>query len=304
MPRISFLLALLTLTSSSFAQVTVQSNGIATAAGPGIQGAPASPPTLYAPIVRLGQGQTQPIDSNALNPQVLSIDSLQPQTRQQGDTAAPATNNASTQAFNFGVARFDLNPFQSSGMNSGESLGEIARELRQHEKNLNAKSFTNADIQRLDQQTSGGIAGATAANNNWPANNGVITPQSNTGQGAVAAPAQGQPAPVPNGPFGPRPENSNPDSAQPSPADPPQAEAKPSAEHPYEMAQNNPANAGLPAQDQGNSSDSSQPQSSSNNANTSGALPKTASKLPLFGVLGLFSVSMGLFVRYQRAKAR
>jgi hypothetical protein len=33
-------------------------------------------------------------------------------------------------------------------------------------------------------------------------------------------------------------------------------------------------------------------------------LPSTASRLPLIGVAGLFSVTMGIFVRYQRAKAR
>jgi len=33
-------------------------------------------------------------------------------------------------------------------------------------------------------------------------------------------------------------------------------------------------------------------------------LPRTASRLPLVGVAGLFSVTMGIFVRYQRAKAR
>ena len=33
-------------------------------------------------------------------------------------------------------------------------------------------------------------------------------------------------------------------------------------------------------------------------------LPHTASKLPLVGVMGLFTICAGFFVRYQRAKAR
>jgi hypothetical protein len=73
---------------------------------------------------------------------------------------------------------------------------------------------------------------------------------------------------------------------------------KPSAGTPVEMAQNNSANAGIPQ-----SSDQTG-NSGSNAAAAPATLPKTASRLPLLGVLGLFSISMGLFVRYQREKTK
>jgi hypothetical protein len=293
MSRFSLFFAFLTLALASCAQVMVQSNGTAAAAGTGIQGAPVSPPTLFAPIIRLDQGQTEPIDASALNPRVLAIDSLQQQQQesqgQSGNGAAVATSRVRPQPFNFGVARYDLNQFAGPSADNGQSLGDLARQLKQRQQNVNAKSFTNADIQRIDQQTTGGVAGATAAgNNNWPDNNGVITPGGSNAPGSVGAPVQNQnQGQSPKSPFAPRSQNAEP--ANPSGA---------ASDRPYETAPNNSANAGIP-QPQAQSSAAANSNSGSDNS----SLPGTATRLPLIGVLGFFSVSMGLFVRYQRAKA-
>lgn len=218
----------------------------------------------------------------------------------QSQAVPPVTAPATTTEVvpvNLGVSSTSENPFLSNRNDgTGRPLGDIAREMKQQAQTANAKTFTNADIQKLDQQSSGGISGATTTNANatnteWPANNGVITPPpADNGQGAIAAPPSQTPSTTGNGPFSPGGNNSE-------SANPPQANVKPSAERPYEMAQNNPSNAGIP---QDNDAANSTPSSSS--ANNNAKLPKTASRLPLLGVLGFFSISMGLFVRYQRAK--
>jgi len=211
----------------------------------------------------------------------------------QSQAATTATPSATEVVpVNLGVASAE-NP--DGNDTSGRPLGDIAREMKQQAQTANAKTFTNADIQKLEQQNSGGITGATtnanATNTEWPANNGVITPPpADNGQGTIAAPPSQTPSTTGNGPFSPS--GSNNESTNP-----PQANAKPSADRPYEMAQNNPSNAGIP---QDNDAANSAPSSASENS--SAKLPKTASRLPLLGVLGFFSISMGLFVRYQRAK--
>lgn len=221
--------------------------------------------------------------------------------------AATATPSAS-EPVNLGVASVTENPFVSGRAEySGQPLGDIARDLKQKQQTMNAKTFTNADIDKLNGQQTGGIGGATTASNTnteWPTNNGVITPppSNSPGQGAIAAPTATTTSPSGNivhSPFGPRSENeSSPANSQMTPDNAPQA-AKPSAERSYEMAQNNPANAGIPqSQETGNASANT----SDNNQNAKAQLPKTASRLPLLGVLGFFSVTMGMFVRYQRSK--
>ncbi|HUN87397.1 MAG TPA: hypothetical protein VMU28_01320 [Terriglobales bacterium] len=194
-------------------------------------------------------------------------------------------------SFSFGAAQYSVNPFVSGGSeNPALSLGEIAREYKQKQQNVNAKSYTNTDIERLQGNTYG--AGAAAVkNDNWPSNNGVITPPPPP---AVAAPQQNQSttgtAPVAP-PVTPRPQN--PPSA-PTPQ-PQSFNQKPSPDHPVEMAQNTPADE--------SAQNAAQASQSNANANASqDTLPKTATRLPLLGVLGFFSVAMGLFVRHQRNK--
>ena len=303
------LTALLTLGAS--AQIAVN-GGVASVAPPPQQvqstaaelGIP-SVPAINTPFAHVGPEALPPADQEQMQAQT-------PAAENQNPAATSGRLNAqAAQPFNMGVATISTNPFES-GLNGtdGKSLGEIAREMKQKQQNANAKTFTNADIDKLNgTQGSGGISGAaTASNTNseWPANNGVITPGSANSQGAIAAPSSPAPSQG-NSPFAPRmPENTPSNTTPIPPANAPQANAKPSASQPYEMAQNNPANAGIP-QDNGQTSTAADQNAapadqSAGNAAQSRTLPKTASRLPLLGVLGFVSISMGLFVRYQRAK--
>ncbi|MGZ4814864.1 MAG: hypothetical protein ACXVZV_05625 [Terriglobales bacterium] len=271
-----------------------------------------SVPAINTPFAHVGpEGPPQPATdetqtSAPSQPAVVQIQNPAPVSVQIN----PAVSQPA-QPINLGVAIISENPFVTGPSNpSGKSLGEIARETKQKEQNTNAKRFTNADIEKMSgSQTSGGISGATTANTNgnneWPANNGVITPPpaNNQNQGAIAAPSTPAPNNQANSPFTPRTQNENtPANATPMPAEnAPQANEKPSPNRPYEMAQNNPASGGMPqSSETGNAAanPSNEPATAQN-----ARLPKTASRLPLLGVLGFVSVSMGLFVRYQRAKA-
>ena len=230
-----------------------------------------SVPAINTPVAHVGP---------AAAPPAVPGETSQPAVTPEAEITQPADIN---QPLNLGVGAVDVNPFLSPGQDTnGQSLGEIARAIKQKDQSINAKTYTNADIDKLNASSGGINAGVTnAQNDNWPANNGVITPEPNNGQGAIASPAQNQ-------------STTGTDNSQP--ANPPQAFAKPSGDRPYEMAQNNPSNADIPQQS--DASNSSTENTSSQNA----TLPKTASRLPLLGVLGFFSISMGLFVRYQRAK--
>ena len=310
----SFLTAALALAlaTGASAQVAI-TGGYATVAPPPQQvlstatelGVP-SVPAINTPFAHVGPegppqttaDQSQPAAPS--QPAVVQIQNPAPVSVQVNP--APVTT---AQPINLGVAVITANPFVSTGVDSsGKPLGDIAREMKQKGQATNAKTFTNADIDKISgNQTAGGIAGATTANNTnseWPSNNGVITPppSNNVNQGAIGAPS----APAPNNPnhspFGPRSENENmPNAAPMPPENAPQANAKPSAGRSYEMAQNNPANAAIP---QSNETGNAGANTAADN--NKARLPKTASRLPLLGVLGFFSVSMGLFVRYQRAK--
>lgn len=252
----------------------------------GIPSVPAinTPVTHVGPQAQQGQPGSESVPSTPSTPGEVEIQNPGPMTLQ----LSPANNAASGPVMNLGAASYEQNPFLGSGSNNNnnESLGEVAREMKQKEQTANAKTYTNADIDKLNQSTgvSNGAMSASATNSSWPANNGVITPPP---QGSIAAPAQNQST------TGTVP------ATQEPPQVGPQSNAKPSAERPYEMAQNNPSNAGIPQQSAESNNESS---ANSNNASTKATLPKTASRLPLLGVLGFFSISMGLFVRYQRAK--
>jgi hypothetical protein len=282
----------LALATGAFAQVSVN-GGVATVAPPPQQvqstatelGIP-SVPAINTPFAHVGPEGP---------PQTASDESQATQTQ---PTVAQIQNPSATaaQPVNLGVSTIAENPFVSGSNDTGKPLGDIARDMKQQAQTANAKNFTNADIDKMNgTQNSGGIAGATTANSTnteWPANNGIITPPpANQGQGAIGAPTTATPSNSGNnGPFSPRSQNDNTTM-------PPQANAKPSAGQPYEMAQNNPANGGLPQ-----SNETGNAGANTSTAKDNAQLPKTASRLPLLGVLGFFSVTMGLFVRYQRSK--
>jgi hypothetical protein len=249
-----------------------------------------SVPAINTPTAHVGPTAEQaPAEgqANAGSPGVPMVSTGQAEaqaTAAQSTTTVPQSNVVS-----LGVATYSVNPFiAGSAQNNNVPLGTLAREYKQKDQNANARVYTNADIDKLQGNTYGGAAAnANARNDNWPANNGVIT------QPAVAAPAQNQSTTgiAPNGSFSPVPQNGETPTPQPQ-----SLNQKPSADRPVEMAQNNPANAGIPQNSESNTNADAQP------TNTQGALPKTATRLPLLAVLGFFSVTVGMFVRHQRSK--
>lgn len=306
MLRSALITATLALGLASFAQAQVVNyGGTATTAptanvtqNPSVvnaQGAP-SVPAINTPVAHVGPqaGIANQPGEQATAPNQGTANATTPQTE-----VAQAQN---PQAFDLGVSTVATNPFLTAGSgDNGKPLGDIAREMKQRDQALNAKTYTNADIDRLNQSTGAVNNAAVTANaSNYPANNGVITPPTTN---SIAAPVQNQ-STTGNAPFSPHPTNNAVPATNENntPTSIPQANAKPSANRPYEMASNNSANAGIPQS--GNDQTASTANQANDNAQTnSQQLPKTASRLPLIGILGFFSISMGLFVRYQREKA-
>jgi hypothetical protein len=323
MARLTLLTVLLVaLAIGSFGQVVVTNSGFATTPGPAIPATPASPPILYTPIVQLGQGPTQPLQATADTNGIIPTAVL-PENGEEGVVQNPAPvvlqvvpvikdAQPARNAFNFGVAQFD----SSSGFGdigediNGKTLGDIAREQRQHPGGTNARVYSNSDVEKLNQV--GGTvntpsAEASKTNDNWSPNNGVITVESSPpAQNSVGAPAQPNQTPTgTHSPFAPKPQSNRPAGIEMTPNQPqsrPQSEVRPLARpEGVEIAQNNPQNAPL-AQSQSNNPSNQNPPAQ--NQPQAPQLPRTASKLPLVGLAGLFSVSMGIFVRYQRSKAK
>ena len=309
------ILTVLALATCSFAQVTVTNSNFATTPGPAFPAVPASPPIVYTPVVQLGQAPTQPMQAVATPNGLIAVGPQQEQqAAQENATLAPA---ASATPFNFGVAQFDA-PAAAGGVGqdiNGKSLGDIAREQRQHPVGTNARVYTNTDIDQLNQTGNAVTNPSAQANNadNWSPNNGVINPGAPTESqpNAVGAPAQQNQSPTGvHSPFAPKPQGQtySPAGIEMTPTQP---QARPQADiHPLrtrdnvELAQNTaPTSPQDQAADANAQSHPAQNPPAQDQAQTS-QLPRTASKLPLVGVAGLFSISMGIFVRYQRAKAR
>jgi len=308
--RSALLTATLTLGLGMLAPAQVVNYGGWATTAPTVNptGAP-SVPALNTPVAHVGPTEAAPTQPGQTAPEVAPFTTAAQTTTSQPAVVqiqnptpvsievAPATTST-TPVIDLGAADLPTNPFVSgSSGTSGKSLGEIAREMKQKDQTTNARMYTNADIERMGTSSgaNGGATTANATNNEWPANNGVITPPENNPQNSIAAPAQNQ-STTGNGPF------SSKAPANTQPENPPQANAKPSPDHTYEMAQNNPQSAGIP---QAGSEPNAGSAAANDNtaAGKNGTLPKTASRLPLIGVLGFFSISMGLFVRYQREKS-
>jgi hypothetical protein len=193
---LSFLTLLFALAICSPAQVTVTNQGFATTSGPAVPATPVSPPILYAPVVRLEGGPTQPIEA-VPGPPETEAQSSQPQAQQP-------------QAFNFGVAQFDT-PILQGGVGqpiNGMSLGEFARQQRQKQSASGVKTYTNSDIQGLRQPASVNDSTQGGKTDNWVPNNGVIDPNGVSPQpstdNTVGAPAGRQPQRPNSTPFGPK----------------------------------------------------------------------------------------------------
>lgn len=198
---------------------------------------------------------------------------------QSGQTSAV---NSAAPPFNFGMAQFGTRA-SAGGVGEtidGKSLAEVAQEMRRQSgtTTTSARTFTNSDVESLSGHRSNANPSST---DSWPANNGVITaePQPN----AIAAPS-----PQLRSPFAPPP------SVTSDELDSAQAAARANSPAGVEIAQNE------------------QPTVAQEAANPPGTysyprtnrLPQTATRLPLLGVLGLFTICAGFFVRHQRARAR
>jgi hypothetical protein len=252
------------------AQVTVTNQGFATTPGYAVPATPVSPPIMYAPIIRLDQGPTQPVEAVAVAP---------------NETTAASNGAAPQEAlpFNFGMAQYEV-ASSAGGVGqdiNGQSLADFARKQRKGKAPVNAKVYTNSDIQALPQPV--GTVGANAPVGSWSPNNGVINPEGQANASRMPSQTNQNRPPFP------------PKSNLDTPVEPENAQeaagVRPVNPAGTEIAQNN-----QPAP-------FSQP--SSNSASSQNEeLPQTASRLPLIGVLGLFTVCAGMFVRYQRARSR
>lgn len=284
-----FTLTLTLISTLAMAQAVVTPYGQATQQGAAVPVTPISPPLVTTPIMHLGNAATTSGTSTAAislpgttpePPSVVPIQpeiSLGPETIYVGTPGANAANNSTAtntamvingrQAFDRGVNSNAAMAFDDG--TGGRPLGDIARANRQTMQNANAKTFTNADVERM--AGAGGVSGIATnpANNAYPSDNGVIN--SNAAPGAVAAPS--------NPATPPTTEQST----------PPASNQKPSAATaPQEMSQ---------AQTPANPAD----QNAANQSGEQRTLPKSASPLPLIALAGFIAIVAGFFVR--RAKA-
>jgi hypothetical protein len=247
MKHLFLLIALVTLASVAVAQVVVTSSGQATTPGPAVVPTPVSPPLLVAPQVYLGGplpqvGATNATEGNTAGaanatgqiPSPPTTPAMVPEINMGEGTVytIPVPLATSSPVMNLGVTgsagtseapamaeRFELGvraPESGTGLD-GRSLGEIAREYRQREQNMQARVYTNEDINRM-ASASGGMAGVAAAAAAAPpsANNGAVN-----NAPAVAAPAGV--SPIPGGVAQPV---SPPPQPQAQPSTPPPAAAQ------------------------------------------------------------------------------
>jgi hypothetical protein len=294
MSRFSLLVVLFLLGLTALAQVVVTNGGYATQAGPAIPATPVSPPVLYAPIVHLESGHVPAANATTTTNGVIApvepaVVVPAPIEQQEVSSAAPQ------ETFRFGAAQFhSYSAFPGTGDNLGPgsnlSLAEAARIQRQREKHVSAHLYTNEDIEHLNQ-ANGTInvpsGRGTLANSNWSPANGVINFNATPPQNSVSAPPQQNP-PTPGTTAAPP---SHPEGI-------PEAETAPPAQRPVELAQNTPQAAQAPHPEPFKS------ESPAANKSSASMLPHAASRLPMLGFAGLVSITMGLFVRYQRSKAR
>ncbi len=289
-----FTLTFTLVSTVAAAQAVVTPYGQATTGGIAVPVAPyVSPPLVTTPLMHLSNAATLPPTNTAavsltspppeppsavpIRPEI----DLGPETVYVGPpwrgTDNSAANTAASPVTFMGRHYVDLGVNSGGAMafndgTSGRSLGEIARENRQRMQGVNARTFTNSDVEHM--AGAGGVSGiATNPSNNagYPADNGVIN-----SSGAIAAPT-------------------NPPAQNAPQATPPATEQKPSAAvPPHEMTQ---------AQTPANPADQNA-QSNAASANQQGnqrTLPKSASPLPLIALGGFTATIAGLLARKARA---
>lgn len=323
-----FTIALLLISGLAFGQATITPSGQATTSGAAVPAAPiVSPPLLVTPSVHLSNAPTQPSITGAsalTQPQVPTTPSsradieygqpaavIVPETAQamEATTSTVAGSAPAQPAFTMGVNSSAATP--SDGLH-GQSLGEIARQLRGNMQNANAKMYTNADVQNLP--AAGGITGAATAsastqpNGTYPVgNNGVIMQNGQPLAGGQAVATQQNPGANSTGVAQPATEQNQPATSnqqtQPGTMNalPPQPEQqtappqKPSATvpPPQQMAQaETPRN---PADQNASASSAHNERQPANNPQQT--LPRSASLLPLIALVGAGATVAGLLAR-------
>jgi hypothetical protein len=307
-----FIIALTLISTLALAQATVTPSGQATTQGTAVPSTPISPPLVATPLMHLGVAPTQNVGTStaavtsnpSATPEPPSAVPIRPEidfgpqnvyvgpTNPTADNNANANGNAAVsvngrQIFDRGVHSSEATSIDDG--TRGRSLGDIARESRQRAQSAQARTFTNADLDRM--ANAGGVSGIATNPNNptgYPADNGVINPNgvaanaaNNNAQPGVATPSNVPPTTEqqvtqPVTPFTAKPQTNTQPQQKPSAAPP----------TPQQMSQaNTPAN---PADQNG---------ANGQNNGEQKTLPKSGSFLPLMAVVGLGATAAGLLSR-------
>lgn len=313
-----FIFALTLASTLAFAQATVTPSGQATQQGAAVPMAPISPPLVATPLMHLGVAPTQNVGTSTaavtstnpsatpappsavpirpeidFGPQNVYVGPTNP-TADNTNSSANTSGNATTtgrQVFDRGVHSGEVAALDDG--THGRSLGDIARENRQRAQSAQARTFTNADLDRM--ANAGGVSGTATSMNNatsaYPADNGVINPNGVAANAANGNAPAGVATPS-NVPAATEQQNAQPATPFTPKAGTAQPQQKPSAAAPpQQMSQaNTPAN---PADQNAAASSSTTDQ----NNGEQKTLPKSGSFLPLMAVVGLGATAAGLLSR-------
>ncbi len=314
MRRLGVVLALIVCPVLVVAQVVVTPSGWATTAGPAYPMAQPNAPLVVTPEIQLGTytpspaGATNATGNNPAGATNATINNVTPvagstqmsvqyslpypsvvgvggQYAPEGAVAV-TPSGVSTQLpyFDRGAARFS-STYDIGTAQPTTSLGEVAREWRQKKEAQNARTFTNEDINRIDQQY-GPPTGGTSAT-------AVNTGAAATGTSETQAPANVGTSTTPPGrrsPFTPPPQVTAP--AQPS-TPPPQQQAMAQYQPPMQASGQAPSAGGTQQQ---------QPAPSEQGRLQSGTLPRTASEMPTFLIIGGVALLAGMLLRRRNQK--
>lgn len=275
-----------------------------TSTGTAYINAPPSQPALVAPIAHLGTaapvvGATNATPGNiagAVNSTMSAIPGLPPvpmvgeianpvpivMIGQQGGGASPMLQSTSGLTisgtinpgvpFNTGVGSFSGGYAVGTLAENQTSMGEIAREFRARRATEQAKTFTNEDVQRMNQATGVSAVGGTSGAVTSGAPGSMMQPTGN-------APAVAQPGTM-NPPV-------SPGVATPVPPQQPPMSQMQAGANPTEMAQATPPSGMEATQAAPVGTQRSQRQQ----------LPRAASVLPLMALVGFLAAAAGLLAR-------
>jgi len=158
MPRFLSAVLLLLIAATLQAQVAITSSGYATQSGAAVPVAVPSPPLMFTPSVHLGEAPTTAYFANGLPATLPGVTLAQAETEAAPPPAvlvvaappvAPTQTAALEQPFNFGAAQFST----PTNLNAPRSdVAEVARKMKEEKSSISAKTFTNNDILRIQQQ--------------------------------------------------------------------------------------------------------------------------------------------------------